>query len=969
MNIHDIWPEWTIEEEIGKGSFGTVYRIRKGTGPGAIYSALKVIRIPASDSVIDELLGQGMDRESIRRMLKNDAAQLENEIKVMISLKSSINIVSIEDYKIVPEGMSWHFFICMELLESVSGYAKRNKGLSRDEVVQLGIDISNALKSCEKAGIIHRDVKPANIFRNREGAYKLGDFGIAKQMHDRTAAYTRIGTPSFEAPEILLGKKYNHTVDIYALGTILYTYLNRGRKPYMPPHPKSITQADIETATERRLTGYPLEAPPGTPAELAKIVLKACKFQPEQRYQHAQDLREDLISYQRVGRRKDPGGTETVSPGKDSSGKKNSGKKTPVLRRAFIILALAAVVVAGIIAGYLLSTDDVDPDSKGATATTSTPKPAATSTPKPAETSSPKPTATSTPQPEETKPPASDESTDAEATLSALYPDGNNVAFTSASYNSAAPDWTEYDNLITEIKSEIDPEARRIKMHKAEDILMATGAVIPIYYYNDMYLQKIDVNEIYSNEYGYKYFMFASSPRQVLRVNLSSEPYSIDPAISSSIDAGSIDINLFSGLLSYNYMGDLESDLAEIYEVSQDGLKYTFHLQEGLKWSDGTPLTANDFVYSWKRAADPKTGADYAYLFECIAGYEDNDLQVEAPDDLTLTVTLNAPCAYFLDLVAHPVYFPVPQSSVETAYKWESVPDSWATEAGFVTNGAYTVSEWIHDESMTLTKNPNYHRADEVSVEQIVIVLSDDDSALYDMYQEGNLDFTDTVPVNEFETIKNSYDLHIVDNLGTYFAAFNVNSPLFQGKTVEQANAMRKAFSLLVDRWYIIDNIGLSGQNPATSFIPIGMADGCGSEFKINSTEYTFPYSESIGYYPEGWTEEGVNEARILLEYAGFEFDEDGMLSDATPISFTYLTNDSTGNVAIAEALQQDFTELGIEMSIESLEWNTFLDERRNGNFDMAREGWIADYNDPINMLEIWTSDSWNNDCQFGKNT
>lgn len=945
MNFRDIWPEWTIEEEIGKGSFGTVYRIRKGSGPGAIYSALKVIRIPASDSVIDELLGQGMDRESIRRLLKNDAAQLENEIKVMLSLKSSINIVSIEDYKIVPEGWSnWYFFIRMELLESVAGYVKRKKEISRDEIVQLGIDISNALRSCEKAGIIHRDVKPANIFRNREGAYKLGDFGIAKQMHDRTAAYTRIGTPSFEAPEILLGQKYNHTVDIYALGTILYTYLNHGRKPYMPPHPKSITQADIDTATERRMTGYPLEAPAGTPVELAKIVLKACEFKSENRYQHAQELREDLISYQRVGRRKSSDSTETVSPGKGGSSKKTSGKKTPALRRAFIILVLAAVVVAGIIAGYLLSTDDVDPDS-GTAAVTSTPHPEKTGTPSP------------------------DESTDAEATLSALYPDGNNVDFIPASYNSAAPDWTEYDNLIAEIKSELDPEARRAKMHEAEDLLMATGAVVPMYYYNDMYLQKGDVRGIYSTEYTYKYFMFASSSEQVLRVYLSGEPYSIDPAIYSELDAGSIDINLFSGLYTYDAEENLQPDLAESVEVSEDGMKYTFHLKEGLKWSDGTSLSANDFVYSWKRAADPTTAAVYAYLFECIAGYEDNDLQVEASDDRTLSVTLKAPCAYFLDLVALPVFFPVPQIKVETAYKWESVPDSWATEAGFVTNGAYTVSEWIHGESMTLTKNPNYHRADEVSTEQIVFLLSDYDDALYDKYQAGDLDFMDTVPVDQLQNLKNSGELHIVDNLGTYFAAFNVNSPIFQGKTVEQANAMRKAFSLLVDRRYIIDNIGREEQKPATSFIPEGMADGCGGEFKTNTEDYMYPCSESTGYYPEDRNEAGIEEARSLLEYAGYEFDENGVLSDKTPISFTYLTNDSTGNVAIAESLQQNFADLGIDMSIETVEWNTFLDERKSGNYDMAREGWICDYNDPINMLEMWTSGSANNDCQFGKNS
>ena len=553
---------------------------------------------------------------------------------------------------------------------------------------------------------------------------------------------------------------------------------------------------------------------------------------------------------------------------------------------------------------------------------------------------------------------------------SEIYPDGGDVTFAPAAYNEAAPDWTEYNNLIAEIKSETDTEVRLAKMHQAEDLLMATGAVIPIYYYNDLYLQKTDVEGIYSNLFGFKYFQFASVPRDVLKVNLASEPAKIDPALNSSVDGACIDVNLFAGLYTYDEEGNLQPDLADHdnpYEVSDDGLVYTFHLQEGLKWSDGSDLTANDFVYAWKRAADPMTAADYAYMFESIAGYEDNDLQVEAPDDLTLVVTLKAPCAYFLDLAAFPAYLPVPQAQVEAASDWETNPGSWASEAGFVTNGAYTVSEWKHEESMTFKKNPNYYRADEVTIEEIDFMLSADDTAIYAAYQSGDLDFADTVPTNEIEAIKENEDFHVVDNLGTYYAAFNVNSPIFEGKTVDQAIAMRKAFALLIDRDYIIENIGQTEQKVATSYIPEGMADGNGGVFKENTDAYTFPDEEAVGYYPAEWSEEGVDEARALLEYAGFEFTEDGVLSDETPINITYLTNESTGHVAIAEAMQQDFAELGINMSIEQREWNVFLDERKNGQFDFAREGWLADFNDPINMLEMWTTQSGNNDCQFGK--
>ena len=554
-----------------------------------------------------------------------------------------------------------------------------------------------------------------------------------------------------------------------------------------------------------------------------------------------------------------------------------------------------------------------------------------------------------------------------------LYPDNAGVSLKAASYNEAAPDWTEYTELIAQIKTETDAEKRVALMHQAEDILMATGAVIPIYYYNDLYLQKTDVEGIYSNLFGFKFFQFATCPRDVLKVNLASEPAKVDPALNSSVDGACLDVNLFAGLYTYDAEGNLQPDLADPanpYEVSDDGLVYTFHLLDGLKWSDGTPVTAKDFEYAWKRCADPKTAADYAYMFDCFALAEDGTINVEATDDLTLVATLNAPCAYFLDLCAFPAYLPVPQAQVEAQEDWEINPGAWAAEAGFVTNGAYTVKEWKHEESMVFVKNPNYHKADQVTIEEIDFMLSADDTAIFAAYNSDDLDFADTVPTNEIANIKENEDFHVIDNLGTYYAAFNVNSPIFEGKTVDQAIAMRKAFSLLIDRQYIVDNVGQTEQKVASSYIPAGMADGNGGVFKENNDAYSFPYADSEGYYPiyeDGVEDEAIDEARALLEYAGYQFNEDGTLSDETPINITYLTNDGTGHIAVAESMQQDFDTLGIKMSIETREWNVFLDERKQGNFDFAREGWLADFNDPINMLEMWTPQSGNNDCQFGR--
>ena len=547
---------------------------------------------------------------------------------------------------------------------------------------------------------------------------------------------------------------------------------------------------------------------------------------------------------------------------------------------------------------------------------------------------------------------------------STIYPTPEGVTYKAIAEGKSAPDWSEYEALITEIKTTTDMENRVALMHKAEDILMGTAAVIPIYYYNDLYLQKTDVEGIYSNLFGFKFFQFATCPRDVLKINLASEPAKVDPALNSSVDGACLAVNMFEGLYTYDKDGNLQPALAENTEISEDGMTYTFTLRDGLKWSDGTDLTAKDFEYAWKRAAAPETAADYGYMFDAIAKNADGALDVVASEDgKTLTVKLVAPCAYFLDLAAFPAYLPVPQAQVEAAAGWETNPGAWAAEAGFVTNGAYTMTAWKHEESMVLTKNDNYWRADEVTIPEIDLMLSADDTAIFSAYNSGDLDFADTVPTNEIASIMDNPDFHVIDNLGTYYAAFNVNSPIFEGKTVDQAIAMRKAFAILIDRPYIVETVGQTGQKVATSYIPAGMADGNGGTFKENGA-YKFPVGD--GYYPEEVQDAAIDEAIALLEYAGFKF-EDGKLSAETPLNITYLTNDGTGHIGVAQIMQQDFAEIGINMTIDKREWNVFLDERKQGNFDFAREGWLADFNDPINMLEMWTSDSGNNDCQFGR--
>ena len=449
----------------------------------------------------------------------------------------------------------------------------------------------------------------------------------------------------------------------------------------------------------------------------------------------------------------------------------------------------------------------------------------------------------------------------------------------------------------------------------------------------------------------------------VLNINLASEPDYLDPALNSSVDGGCLAVNSFAGLYTYDKDGNLIPALAtDMPEVSEDGTEYTVHMIES-KWSNGDDLKASDFVYSWNRVIDEKTAADYAYLFDVIDRNDDGTLAVETPDDYTLVIKLVSPCPYFNDLLAFPTFYPVHQASVEAADTDGTVPGKWAQEAGFVCNGAYTLESWNHNESMVYVKNPNFYDAANVTMDELHFMLSADDTAIYAAYNSGDLDYIDTVPNDEIPSLNGvNPEFGFLDNLGTYYIGFNVNDPVFDGKTEEEAAKMREAISLLVDRQFIVENVGQTGQIPADSFVPEGMADGNGGVFKTADTSYYDATATGAGE---------LETAKGLLEEAGYTFTDngDGTYAVDPAISMTYLTNDGTAHIAVAESVQQDVALLGINLEIKSEDWNVFLEDRKSGNFTIAREGWLADYNDPVNMLEIFTSDSGNNDMQLGKGT
>ncbi len=541
-------------------------------------------------------------------------------------------------------------------------------------------------------------------------------------------------------------------------------------------------------------------------------------------------------------------------------------------------------------------------------------------------------------------------------------------------------DWKAYDELIDFIKSTQDMEARLAAMHEAEDMLMATGAIVPIYHYNDNYMAKTGLEGFYVTPYAYKYFEKASfGDRDYLNLCIASEPQYIDPALNSAVDGAVLAVNSFSGLVTYNEDMELVPDTAESIDISDDGMTYTFTMRDGLKWSNGDPFDARDFEYSLKRAADPEVGADYRYMLDCIKGWPEDDtedvdnLAVTASEDgKTLTIELKAVTAYFLDLCAFPTYFPVHQASVEGAPGFKDAdgnikdPAAWTQEGGYVSNGPFMNTGWVHNQSITFEKNPNFHRADNVTLEKLHFVLNDDDPVIYQMYRAGDLDFIDNIPPAEIKKLIEEEDpeFYVVDNLGTYFVIFNVNSEMFDGMSTEQAAKVRWAIMYAIDRQYIIDVVGQTGQTLANSFLPPLMLDGTGNEFKRNTAAYTYPDADSAGYYGH---EQDLDKSRELLSEAGYEFDADGKLLDSNPLHIEYLFNTHEAHAQIAQIILDDLAQLGIEMTVNQMDWDTTLAERKAGNYDVARHGWIADFNDPVNMLEMWTSTSGNNDAQFGK--
>lgn len=465
---------------------------------------------------------------------------------------------------------------------------------------------------------------------------------------------------------------------------------------------------------------------------------------------------------------------------------------------------------------------------------------------------------------------------------------------------------------------------------------------------------------------------FASAEGTSISVCLASEPDTLDPALNSAVDGATMVAHLFAGLATWDQTDDgalaIVADAAEELSepvVNEDGtVTYTYKLIAGQKWSDGKELTAKDYEFAWKRAAGSALGADYGYMFEVVKGYPD-DLAVTALDDLTLEVTLNNAVAYWNELLAFPCYFPVREDVVAN--------EAWATDPStYVCNGPYTITGWEHNSVITLTKNPNYFAADTILMDEIKCYLSDDANNMLANFKNGDWQLIDDVPTSEIATLKAEYPTEFVvaGQIGTYYVCWNVNEEILPadcglvGEEAEAARAeIRNAIGLLFDRNYIVEEIGQAGQVPASSFVAMGMTDTEGEFYKnAGSADDDFDgyYNTSIDAYLDNWD----TAIEVLKKY--YTYDEaTGMFTNFP--SLTYLYNTSDAHKAIGEYLQNAVAGVGITMNLVNQEWNTFLNTRKEGDYSVARNGWLADYNDPICFLDMWVTESGNNDVQYGR--
>ncbi|WP_371361973.1 Oligopeptide-binding protein OppA [Sporomusa rhizae] len=428
-----------------------------------------------------------------------------------------------------------------------------------------------------------------------------------------------------------------------------------------------------------------------------------------------------------------------------------------------------------------------------------------------------------------------------------------------------------------------------------------------------------------------------------LRFSIGAEPETLDPRKSTGVPESTAQAQLYEGLAALDSKETPIPATAERWEISPDGLNYKFYIRQNAKWSNGDPVTAHDFEYAWKEVLRPEFASKYAlqlYYLKNGEAYNKgkataDQVGVKALDDKTLEVTLEAPTAYFLALTTFHTYYPVNKKIVSTNEKWAADPKT------IIGNGPFKVSNWVHQSKLELVKNEHYWDIAKVKTDKVDLILTDNATTALSMFENGQLDFIDTPapPTSEVPRLAKENKLQVFPYLGTYYYAFNNSvAPTNNAK-------VRKALSLAIDREAIVKNVTKTEEVAAAAWIPPGLPDATAGE------DFRKVGGDLVKY--------DVAEAKKLLAEAGYP---DG--KGFPDLTLTYNTDDR--HKAIAEAIQEMWKKnLGINVALTNQEWKVFINNRSQGNYQIARHGWIGDYPDAMTFSDLFIIGSGNNNIQY----
>jgi oligopeptide transport system substrate-binding protein len=420
----------------------------------------------------------------------------------------------------------------------------------------------------------------------------------------------------------------------------------------------------------------------------------------------------------------------------------------------------------------------------------------------------------------------------------------------------------------------------------------------------------------------------------------SADPESLDPHKTSTIYEANILRDLFMGLMVHNAKAELEPGAAESHTISADGKVYTFKLRAGALWSDGTPVTADDFVFSWRRVTDPATASEYAYILAPVVNAEDvtagkkkpEELGVKAVDANTFEVTLNAPTPYFLELMTHQTTFPVSKANIDAK-------QAEFTKAGnLVSNGAYTLAEFVPNDHIKAVKNPKFYDAANVKIDVVNYIPTEDRSTAMKRLEAGELDSNDDIPTEQLAELKTKFgdQVRLGPYLGTYYYAFKIKKAPWDNVK------LRHAISMAIDRDQLADQVWKNTMIPAYGFVPPGVKG----------------YETKVADYAEMSQLDREDAAKKVLTELGYGPDK--------PLKMEIRYNTSENHKNTAVAIQEQLKPLGIEVSLLNTDTKTHYGHlEQHGDFDIARAGWIADYKDPGNFLDLCKTGTGNNYAEY----